>query len=72
LSASPRETALAALEWGKVVARLSGHASSGPGRALCAAISPGADLDAIRVSLEENRDGRRMLLHEGPLALSGV
>jgi DNA mismatch repair protein MutS2 len=72
LSASARETALAALEWGKIVARLSGHASSEPGRALCAGISPGADLDAIRISLEENRDGRRMLLQDGPLDLSAV
>ncbi|MBP2668559.1 MAG: endonuclease MutS2, partial [Deltaproteobacteria bacterium] len=61
-----------ALEWGKIAARIAGHASSGPGRDLCAALSPGVDLDVIRVSLEENRDGRRMLLHEGPLPLSGV
>jgi DNA mismatch repair protein MutS2 len=72
LPASPWETALSALEWGKIVARLSGHASSEPGRALCAALSPGVDIEAIRISLEENRDGRRMLLHDGALPLSGV
>ena len=30
---------------------------------------PGTDLDAIRASLEENRDGRRMLLQDGALPL---
>ena len=61
LYASPWEATLSALEWGKITARLSAHASSEPGRDLCAALSPGTDLDAIRASLEENRDGRRML-----------
>jgi len=60
---------LSALEWGKITARLSVHASSEPGRDLCAALFPGTDLDAIRVSLEENRDGRRMLLQDGALPL---
>jgi len=36
------------------------------------ALSSGVDLTSIRVSLEENRDGRRMLAHEGPLPLSGL
>lgn len=72
LYASPREAALSALEWGKITARLSAHASSDPGRCLCAALSPGTDLDAIRASLEENRDGRRMLLQEGALPLEDV
>ncbi len=72
LYALPREAALSALEWEKVVSRLAGHASSGPGRALCAALSPGTDLDAVHASLEENRDGRRMLLHDGALPLEGV
>jgi len=63
---------LSALEWGKITARLSAHASSEPGRDLCAALSPGTDLDAIRASLEENRDGRRMLLQEGALPLDEV
>ncbi|MBE0607661.1 MAG: endonuclease MutS2, partial [Deltaproteobacteria bacterium] len=69
LYASPWEAALSALEWGKITARLSAHASSEPGRDLCAALFPGTDLDAIRASLEENRDGRRMLLQDGPLPL---
>jgi len=60
-----------ALEWGKIAARIAGHASSGPGRDLWRALSPGVDLDVIRVSLEENRDGRRMLLHEGPCRCRG-
>ncbi len=68
----PRDAALEALEWRKVVARLCGHASSAPGRDLCAGLSPGTDLDHIRASLEENRDGRRMLVDEGPLPLSGT
>jgi len=72
LNGSPWEAALAALEWGKITARLSGHASSAPGRALCESLVPGTDLDAIRASLEENRDGRRMLLQDGPLPLEGV
>ncbi len=66
------EAALAALEWGKITARLAGHASSGPGRDLCRALSPGTDLEAIRTSLEENRDGRRMLLQDGALPLENV
>ncbi len=70
--ASPWEAALSALEWGKITARLSAHASSEPGRDLCAALAPGTDLDAIRASLEENRDGRRMLLQDGPLPLDEV
>ena len=72
MPAPPWETALSALEWGKIVARLSSHASSEPGRALCEALSPGIDLEAIRISLEENRDGRRMLLQDDALTLSGV
>jgi DNA mismatch repair protein MutS2 len=72
LYASPRGTALSALEWEKIVARLAGHACSEPGRALCAALLPGTDLDAIHASLEENRDGRRMILHDGALPLEGV
>jgi DNA mismatch repair protein MutS2 len=72
LYASPWEAALSALEWGKITARLAHHASSEPGRELCAALFPGTDLDAIRASLEENRDGRRMLLQDGPLPLDEV
>jgi DNA mismatch repair protein MutS2 len=66
------DTALDALEWGKVIAKLCMHASSEPGRERCAALVPGTDLDAIRISLEENRDGRRMLVDEGPLPLEGL
>ncbi|MBF8257765.1 MAG: MutS2 protein [Actinobacteria bacterium] len=66
------ETALAALEWSKVVGRLCSHAASEPGRERCAGLAPGTDLDAIRISLEENRDGRRMLVAEGPLPLEGL
>ncbi len=69
---TPWDNALEALEWGKVVSRLRQHASSDPGRELCEGISPGTDLDAIRISLEENRDGRRMLIDEGPLSLEGL
>ncbi|HEU5361009.1 MAG TPA: Smr/MutS family protein [Candidatus Deferrimicrobiaceae bacterium] len=69
---TPWDDALDALEWGKVVSRLCAHASSDPGRERCAALSPGTDLDAIRISLEENRDGRRMLIDEGPLPLDGL
>ncbi len=72
MNGSSWEAALSALEWGKITARLCGHSSSGPGRALCAALMPGTDLEAIRASLEENRDGRRMLLQDGPLPLEGV
>jgi DNA mismatch repair protein MutS2 len=36
------------------------------------AVAPGADLEAIRTSLEENRDGRRMLSADGPLPLDGL
>ncbi len=72
MNGSPWEAALSALEWEKISARLSGHASSGPGRGLCAALLPGTDLEAIRTSLEENRDGRRMLLQDGALPLEGV
>jgi DNA mismatch repair protein MutS2 len=66
------DAALAALEWGKITARLGGHASSDPGRDRCLALAPGSDLEAIRISLEENRDGRRMLLQEGALPLDGL
>ncbi|HSL92002.1 MAG TPA: endonuclease MutS2 [Candidatus Limnocylindrales bacterium] len=66
------EAALAALEWSKVISRLRSHAASDPGKDLCAALPPGTDLDAIRISLEENRDGRRMLAAEGPLPLEGL
>ncbi|PWB60547.1 MAG: endonuclease MutS2 [Deltaproteobacteria bacterium] len=72
MSGTSWEAALAALEWGKVVSRLCSHAASEPGRDRCAAIVPGRDLDAIRVCLEENRDGRRMLSAEGPLPLEGL
>jgi len=61
-----------ALEWSKVNSRLCSHAASDPGRGLCASLAPGTDLDAIRISLEENRDGRRMLVAEGPLPLEGL
>ena len=70
--AAPWAHALDALEWGKVVSRLCLHASSEPGRDRCAGLRPGTDLEAIRVSLEENRDGRRMLAAEGPLPLEGA
>jgi len=66
------EAALAALEWSKVVARLCAHAASEPGRERCAGLAPGTDLDVIRISLEENRDGRRMLAADGPLPLEGL
>jgi len=66
------KTALEALEWGKIVSRLCMHASSEPGRERCQGLAPGTDLDAIRISLEENRDGRRMLVDEGPLPLEGL
>ncbi|MGE5752895.1 MAG: endonuclease MutS2 [Deltaproteobacteria bacterium] len=72
MSGTSWEAALAALEWGKVVSRLCSHAASEPGRERCAAIVPGRDLDVIRVCLEENRDGRRMLSAEGPLPLEGL
>ena len=72
MPATPWDNALEALEWGKVVSRLCLHASSDPGRDRCAEIMPGTDLDAIRISLEENRDGRRMLIDEGPLPLEGL
>jgi DNA mismatch repair protein MutS2 len=72
LSTTPWESTLEALEWRKVVDRLCLHASSDPGREQCAALAPGTDLDAIRISLEENRDGRRMLMNEGPLPLDGL
>lgn len=70
--ATPWDIALEALEWRKVVARLCQHASSDPGKDRCATLSPGTDLDAIRISLEENRDGRRMLIDEGTLPLEGL
>ncbi len=70
--APPWEAALEALEWRKVVARLCGHASSSPGRDLCERLAPGTDLELVRASLEENRDGRRMLVDDGPLPLSGT
>jgi DNA mismatch repair protein MutS2 len=72
LPATSWATALEALEWEKVIARLCMHASSEPGRERCAELVPGTDLDAIRISLEENRDGRRMLVDEGPLPLEGL
>ncbi len=72
MSATPWENALEALEWGKIAARLGLHASSDPGKGKCMGLLPGTDLDAIRVSLEENRDGRRMLIGDGPLPLEGV
>src|SRR3990170_404886 len=72
LPETPWDNALEALEWGKVVSRLCRHASSEPGRERCAEILPGTDLDAIRISLEENRDGRRMLIGEGALPLEGL
>ncbi|MGB3399989.1 MAG: Smr/MutS family protein [Candidatus Deferrimicrobiaceae bacterium] len=72
LPATPWDITLEALEWRKVVARLCQHASSDPGRDRCAGLSPGTDLDAIRISLEENRDGRRMLIDAGPLPLEGL
>ena len=69
---TPWDITLDALEWRKVVARLCRHASSDPGRDRCAGLSPGTDLDTIRIFLEENRDGRRMLIDEGPLPLEGL
>jgi DNA mismatch repair protein MutS2 len=72
LKGTAQEAALAALEWEKVVSRLCAHAASEPGRALCGVLLPGTDLDAIRASLEENRDGRRMLAADGPLPLEGL
>ncbi|MGE5247114.1 MAG: endonuclease MutS2, partial [Verrucomicrobiota bacterium] len=72
MRASSMEAALAALEWGKITARLAGHACSAPGREVCLALVPGPDLETIRTSLEENRDGRRMLLQDGALPLEGV
>ncbi len=72
MSGTAWEAALAALEWGKVISRLCSHAASEPGRDRCASLMPGTDLDAIRVSLEENRDGRRLLVADGPLPLEGL
>jgi len=65
-------TAQDALEWGKVLDRLRAHACSDPGRDLCRAITPGTDLDTIRIRFEENRDGRRMVVEDGPLPLEGL
>ncbi len=72
MTSTAREAALSALEWGKVVSRLCFHASSGPGRERCTSLMPGTDLEAIRISLEENRNGRRMLAEDGPLPLEGA
>ncbi len=69
---TPWESALQTLEWGKIVTRLCAHAASEPGRQRCAVLAPGTDLDAIRISLEENRDGRRLLAADGPLPLEGL
>jgi DNA mismatch repair protein MutS2 len=55
-----------------MVARLCAHAASEPGRDRCAGLAPGTDLDVIRISLEENRDGRRMFAADGPLPLEGL
>lgn len=71
-AASAMEPALEALEWGKIAARLAAHASSEPGRARCALLRPGTDLEAIRRSLEENGDARRMLAGDGPPPLEGL
>ena len=72
LNAPGWNAALSALEWEKVVERLQAHACSDPGRELCGSIAPGTDLDRIRIRLEENRDGRRMLTEDGPLPLEGL
>jgi DNA mismatch repair protein MutS2 len=65
-------SAITALEWDKITARLCAHALSGPGRSRCAVLEPGVDLDMIRISLEENRDARKLLLAENPLPLEGL
>jgi DNA mismatch repair protein MutS2 len=72
VSRPPLTSALDALEWEKIVARLCARASSEPGRERCAALLPGNDPDLIRASLEENRDARKLLLAENPLPLEGL
>ncbi|MBS7525645.1 endonuclease MutS2 [Fusibacter paucivorans] len=53
------------LEFDKVLAMLTEHATSKPGKAHCMALRPVAEVEAVRLALLETSEAAAMLLHEG-------
>ena len=47
---------LQTLEYHKIISQLEEHATSDPGRRLCAALLPSSDLEEIRKSQQETAD----------------
>jgi DNA mismatch repair protein MutS2 len=53
------------LEFDKVLAMLTEHATSKPGKARCMALRPVAEVELVRLALLETSEAAAMLLHEG-------
>ncbi len=63
---------LAILEYTKILDRLSSYAGSEPGRALCRALQPSADIAHIRAVLSETTDAADRVRAKGSLSFAGV
>ncbi len=60
------------LEYDKIIAELSRHARSAPGRERCLALLPSSDLDEVVTWQTGTDDAVRILLERGQLPLSGI
>ena len=66
------EKAIRILEYPKIIEQLISCASSQPGKALCRALSPSADLGEILTLQSETADALRRLYAKGGLSFSGL
>lgn len=62
---------LQTLEYHKIISQLEEHATSDPGRRLCAALLPSSDLEEIRKSQQETADAVSRIRMKGSLSFSG-
>lgn len=65
------EKAIRILEYPKIIEQLISCASSQPGKALCRALSPSADLGEILTLQSETADALRRLYAKGGLSFPG-
>ena len=56
------------LEYNKIIARLTEHATSDPGRKLCRELTPMTELDDIRAAQRETGDALTRLFKKGSIS----
>ncbi len=66
------EKALQVLEYHKIIQKLTEFAGCEPGKALCRALVPSAEIDEIRRMQRETSDAAGRLLRKGNISFSGV